>query len=179
MIQPQRQRQVSNSIHVVESLSESTLAQVQSVASEWQMREQGTAAPDTAVGVVLAGENPETRMLAAQKFAAESGHALSRVDVAGVVSKYIGETEKNLKAVFDAAQQSDSILFFDEADGLLGKRTEVKDAHDRYANIEINYLLQLIEQFRGIVLLATNLRDNIDPAFLRRLRYTINIVPKR
>jgi SpoVK/Ycf46/Vps4 family AAA+-type ATPase len=90
-----------------------------------------------------------------------------------VVSKYIGETEKNLRKVFDAAEQSGAILFFDEADALFGKRSEVKDSHDRYANIEINYLLQRMEDYRGLAILATNMKSLLDQAFLRRLRFHV------
>jgi SpoVK/Ycf46/Vps4 family AAA+-type ATPase len=94
-----------------------------------------------------------------------------------VVSKYIGETEKNLRAVFEEADRADAVLFFDEADALFGKRSEVKDAHDRYANIEINYLLQRIESFEGIAILATNMRAHLDPAFLRRIHVTVEFAP--
>jgi SpoVK/Ycf46/Vps4 family AAA+-type ATPase len=90
-----------------------------------------------------------------------------------VVNKYIGETEKNLKRVFDAAEDSDCLMFFDEADALFGKRTGVKDAHDRFANIEISYLLERMERFKGIAVLATNRRQDLDEAFLRRLRYLV------
>jgi SpoVK/Ycf46/Vps4 family AAA+-type ATPase len=90
-----------------------------------------------------------------------------------VVSKYIGETEKNLRRVFDAAEQSGAILFFDEADALFGKRSEVKDSHDRYANIEVSYLLQRMEDYRGLAILATNMKSLLDQAFLRRLRFHV------
>ncbi|HEU4535189.1 MAG TPA: ATP-binding protein, partial [Polyangiaceae bacterium] len=99
------------------------------------------------------------------------GMDLYRVDLAAVVNKYIGETEKNLKRLFDAADLSDLVLFFDEADSLFGKRTEVKDAHDRYANLEISYLLERMERFKGLAILATNRRKDLDEAFLRRLRF--------
>lgn len=98
---------------------------------------------------------------------------LYRIDLAGVVSKYIGETEKNLRNVFDAAEQSGAILFFDEADALFGKRTEVRDSHDRYANIEVNYLLQRMEDYRGLAILCTNRRSALDRAFMRRLRFVV------
>jgi SpoVK/Ycf46/Vps4 family AAA+-type ATPase len=96
-----------------------------------------------------------------------------RIDLSGVVSKYIGETEKNLKQVFDAAEESGAILFFDEADALFGKRSEVKDSHDRYANIEVNYLLQRMEDYRGLAILATNRKSALDRAFMRRLRFLL------
>jgi SpoVK/Ycf46/Vps4 family AAA+-type ATPase len=99
---------------------------------------------------------------------------LYRIDLAGVVSKYIGETEKNLRRVFDAAEDSGAILFFDEADALFGKRSEVKDSHDRYANIEVSYLLQRVEAYRGLAVLATNIKTSVDTAFLRRIRFVIN-----
>ncbi|MEJ2541229.1 MAG: AAA family ATPase [Gemmatimonadota bacterium] len=91
-----------------------------------------------------------------------------------MVSKYIGETEKNLRQLFDAAEDGGAILFFDEADALFGKRSEVKDSHDRYANIEINYLLQRMENYAGLVILATNMKSHIDPAFMRRLRFLVD-----
>lgn len=96
-----------------------------------------------------------------------------KIDLSTVVSKYIGETEKNLSKIFQEAETSNAILFFDEADALFGKRSEVKDAHDRYANIEINYLLQRMEEFEGLVILATNLRKNIDEAFFRRMQFAV------
>jgi SpoVK/Ycf46/Vps4 family AAA+-type ATPase len=96
-----------------------------------------------------------------------------------VVSKYIGETEKNLRRVFDATKKSDAVFFFDEADALLGKRIEVHDGHDRYANIEINYLLQRIEEYAGVAILATSKRAKIDKAFLRRFDFVICVPPRR
>jgi hypothetical protein len=102
-----------------------------------------------------------------------AGRDVYRVDLSLVVSKYIGETEKNLSRVFDRAQRQDWILFFDEADALFGKRTETKDAHDRYANQEVAYLLQRLETFDGVVVLASNMRDNLDPAFTRRFESVI------
>ena len=104
----------------------------------------------------------------------ELGLDLFRVDLATIVSKYIGETEKNLDRIFDAAEGSNAILFFDEADALFGKRSEVSDAHDRYANIEVAYLLQKMEGYAGAVILATNFRQNIDDAFVRRLDFVID-----
>jgi hypothetical protein len=114
------------------------------------------------------------KTMAASVIAHEIGLPLYRVDLAGLVSKYIGETEKNLERLFAAAAMSDVVLFFDEADALFGKRSEVNDAHDRYANIETSYLLQRIEAQDGAVILATNLQDNIDPAFLRRIDMVVD-----
>ena len=96
---------------------------------------------------------------------------LYRIDLSRVVSKYIGETEKNLSRVFDAAEQGGAVLLFDEADALFGKRSEVKDSHDRYANIEVGYLLQRMEEYRGLAILTTNMRSALDDAFIRRIRF--------
>jgi SpoVK/Ycf46/Vps4 family AAA+-type ATPase len=104
----------------------------------------------------------------------DTGRTVFRVDLSMVVSKYIGETEKNLSRIFDAAERMNVILFFDEADALFGKRTQVKDAHDRYANLETSYLLQRIEDFNGLVILASNLKSNIDDAFARRFQTVIH-----
>ena len=126
------------------------------------------------VTVLFAGPSGTGKTLAAEAVAHELGLDLYRIDLAAVVSKYIGETEKNLDRVFTAAEHANAVLFFDEADSLFGKRSEVKDAHDRYANIEIAYLLQKMEQFDGLAILATNLKQNLDDAFARRLTFTLN-----
>jgi SpoVK/Ycf46/Vps4 family AAA+-type ATPase len=118
---------------------------------------------------MFAGPPGTGKTLSASLIAEALGLELFRIDLAGVVSKYIGETEKNLDRVFRAAYRSNAVLFFDEADALFGKRTEVKDAHDRYANVETSYLLQKLESFEGLAVLATNLKKNIDPAFMRRI----------
>ncbi len=112
--------------------------------------------------------------MAAEILATELDLPMYRIDLSQVVNKYIGETEKNLKRVFDAADVSDMILFFDEADALFGRRTEVSDAHDRYANLEISYLLERMERFKGLAILATNRKKDLDEAFLRRLRYIVD-----
>jgi SpoVK/Ycf46/Vps4 family AAA+-type ATPase len=112
--------------------------------------------------------------MAAEVLANDLQLNLYRIDLSSVVSKYIGETEKNLRRLFDAAEDGGMILFFDEADALIGKRSEVQDSHDRYANIEVNYLLQRIESYRGLAILATNMKDALDSAFLRRLRFIVN-----
>jgi SpoVK/Ycf46/Vps4 family AAA+-type ATPase len=96
-----------------------------------------------------------------------------RIDLSAIVSKYIGDTEKNLRLIFDAAEESGAILLFDEADALFGKRSEVRDSHDRFANIEVGYLLQRMEAYRGLAILTTNLRDSLDPAFTRRIRFCL------
>jgi SpoVK/Ycf46/Vps4 family AAA+-type ATPase len=131
--------------------------------------------------VLLTGPSGTGKTLAAESLAGTMGRDLMRVDLSRVVSRYIGETEKNLGRVFAAAAASAAVLFFDEADALFGKRSDVKDSHDRYANVEVGYLLQKIESHRGLVILASNARQNIDPAFLRRLRYVVDLPwpPKR
>jgi ATP-dependent 26S proteasome regulatory subunit len=125
------------------------------------------------LSALFAGPSGTGKTMAAEVIARELGLDLYKIDLATVVSKYIGETEKNLSRIFQEAQDSNAILFFDEADALFGKRSEVKDAHDRYANIEIAYLLQKMEEYEGIVILATNLRKNMDEAFVRRLHTTV------
>lgn len=121
------------------------------------------------LNVLFAGQPGTGKTMAAEVLATELGLELYKVDLSSVVSKYIGETEKNLEKIFNEGQTSNAILFFDEADSLFGKRSEVKDSHDRYANIETSYLLQRMEEYDGIVILATNLRKNLDDAFIRRL----------
>jgi SpoVK/Ycf46/Vps4 family AAA+-type ATPase len=111
--------------------------------------------------------------MAAEVVAGELGLPLFRIELAGIVSKWIGETEKNLDRIFEAAAESNAILFFDEADALFGKRSEVKDSHDRYANLEVSYLLQKMEGYEGVAILATNMRHQMDDAFLRRLTFTV------
>jgi hypothetical protein len=126
------------------------------------------------ISALFAGASGTGKTMAAEVLAHELRLDLYRIDLASVVSKYIGETEKNLRRIFDAAEDGGAILFFDEADALFGKRSEVKDSHDRYANIEINYLLQRMESYRGLAVLATNMKSALDPAFLRRIRFVIN-----
>ena len=122
------------------------------------------------VTTLFAGESGTGKTMAADIIANELGLELYKIDLSGLVSKYIGETEKNLARVFDEAGDTNAILFFDEADAIFGKRTEVRDSHDRYANIEVSYLLQKMEEYDGIVILATNLRSNLDESFLRRMK---------
>jgi AAA+ superfamily predicted ATPase len=123
---------------------------------------------------LFAGPSGTGKTMAAEIIANTLGLDLYKIDLSGVVSKYIGETEKNLDRIFTAAENANAILFFDEADALFGKRSEVRDSHDRYANIEISYLLQKIEQYTGVAILASNLRQNLDEAFVRRLSFTIH-----
>jgi ATPase family associated with various cellular activities (AAA) len=125
------------------------------------------------INALFAGESGTGKTMAAEVIANSLRLSLYRIDLSAVVSKYIGETEKNLRRLFDAAEDGGAILFFDEADALFGKRSEVKDSHDRYANIEINYLLQRIEAYRGLAILATNMKSALDTAFMRRLRFIV------
>jgi len=126
------------------------------------------------ISALFAGESGTGKTLAAEVLAKVLDLDLYRIDLSSVVSKYIGETEKNLRRLFDTAEDSGVVLFFDEADALFGRRSEVKDSHDRYANIEINYLLQRLEAYSGLAILATNLKSSLDQAFMRRLRFVVN-----
>ncbi len=131
-------------------------------------------ASSAGVSILFAGPPGTGKTMAAEVVAAELGLDLYKIDLSTVVNKYIGETEKNLSRIFDEAASSNAILFFDEADAIFGKRSEVKDAHDRYANIEVSYLLQRMETYAGVTILATNLRANLDEAFSRRLQFAID-----
>ena len=142
------------------------------VYDEWGFREKMNRG--LGISALFAGESGTGKTMAAEVIANELRLNLYRIDLSAVVSKYIGETEKNLRRLFDAAEDGGAILFFDEADALFGKRSEVKDSHDRYANIEINYLLQRMEAYRGLAILATNMKSALDHAFLRRLRFIVN-----
>ncbi|NDJ87319.1 MAG: ATP-binding protein [Chloroflexi bacterium] len=135
---------------------------------------QGRGASAKGLSALFAGQSGTGKTMAAEIIAQELGLELFKIDLSSVVSKYIGETEKNLAAIFDEATQSNAILFFDEADALFGKRSEVKDSHDRYANIETGYLLQRMETYDGVAILASNLRQNLDEAFTRRLDFMID-----
>jgi vesicle-fusing ATPase len=128
---------------------------------------------ESGIAVLFYGSSGTGKTMGAEALATALELPMFRIDLSQVVNKYIGETEKNLKRIFDAAELSDCLLFFDEADALFGKRTEVKDAHDRFANIEISYLLERMERFKGLAILATNRRKDLDDAFLRRLRFII------
>jgi hypothetical protein len=142
------------------------------VYDEWGFRQKMNRG--LGISALFTGESGTGKTMAAEAIAHELSLDLYRIDLSQVVSKYIGETEKNLRRLFDAAEDGGAILFFDEADALFGKRSEVKDSHDRYANIEINYLLQRMESFQGLAILATNAKSALDTAFVRRLRFIID-----
>lgn len=150
------------------------------VLLRWEVYEKWGFARLTHLGkgisALFGGPSGTGKTMAAQVLARSLGLELFRVDLAGVVNKYIGETEKRLRDVFDACERSGALLFFDEADALFGSRMQVKDSHDRFANIEIDYLLQRIEQFDGIAILATNRKNDLDAAFLRRLRFVVDFL---
>jgi SpoVK/Ycf46/Vps4 family AAA+-type ATPase len=140
------------------------------VFGDWGFSERH--ARSRSLTALFAGPSGTGKTMAAEVIANELTLPLYRVDLASVVSKYIGETEKNLAQIFDEASSTSAVLFFDEADALFGKRSEVRDSHDRYANIEVSYLLQRMEDYDGIVILASNFRQNLDEAFVRRLHLT-------
>ncbi|HEY4146803.1 ATP-binding protein [Pinirhizobacter sp.] len=142
------------------------------VYEDWGFRDRMNRG--LAITALFAGESGTGKTMAAEVLANHLKLPLYRIDLSAVVSKYIGETEKNLARLFDAAEQGGAILFFDEADALFGRRSEVKDSHDRYANIEVNYLLQRLESFKGLAILATNMKGALDGAFLRRIRFVVN-----
>jgi hypothetical protein len=142
------------------------------VYDDWGFGRRG--ARGLGVSALFSGESGTGKTLAAEVLASELHLDLYRIDLSSVVNKYIGETEKNLRRVFDAAEDSGAILLFDEADALFGKRSDVRDSHDRYANIEVSYLLQRMEAYRGLAILTTNLKSALDPAFQRRLRFIVH-----
>ncbi|MFL6257087.1 MAG: ATP-binding protein [Pyrinomonadaceae bacterium] len=141
------------------------------VYEKWDFASKGSRG--LGVSVLFAGASGTGKTMAAEVLAGELRLDLYRIDLSSVVSKYIGETEKNLRRVFDAAETGGAILLFDEADAIFGKRSEVKDSHDRYANIEVSYLLQRMESYRGLAILTTNLKSSLDTAFMRRIRFVV------
>jgi hypothetical protein len=142
------------------------------VLDQWGVGEKLVAS--SGIPILFSGQPGTGKTMAAEVVANEMGLDLYKIDISTVVSKFIGETEKNLELIFNEAESSNAILFFDEADAIFGKRSEVKDAHDRYANIEISYLLQRMERYNGVTILATNLRANLDEAFTRRLQFSVD-----
>ncbi len=162
-------------------LPETQLRSLHDIASQIRQRlkvyeEWGFASKSArglGISALFAGVSGTGKTMAAEVLANELSLELYRIDLSQVISKYIGETEKNLRRVFDAAEESSAVLLFDEADALFGKRSEVKDSHDRYANIEVSYLLQRMEAYRGLAILTTNMKEALDQAFLRRIRFVI------
>jgi SpoVK/Ycf46/Vps4 family AAA+-type ATPase len=130
------------------------------------------------LNILFSGPSKADKTLAVEAIASELKLDVFRIDLSMVVSKYIGETEKNLNRIFKDAENCEAILFFDEADALFGKRNEVKDAHDRYANNEINYMLQKMDEHTGIAIFAANKRENIDESFLRRMNFALDFIFK-
>jgi hypothetical protein len=163
MLPPKQHRTLQEIVRAMENLAE--------VHYDW-----GTARAwnESGISALFAGPPGTGKTMAAEALADRLNLPLFRIDLSQVVNKYIGETEKNLRRLFDAADAADVILFFDEADSLFGKRTEVRDAHDRYANLEVSYLLERMERFKGLAILATNRKRDLDEAFLRRLRHVID-----
>jgi hypothetical protein len=141
------------------------------VYDQWGFR--GKSDRGLGISALFAGISGTGKTMSAEVLAHALQLDLYRIDLSSVVSKYIGETEKNLRRIFDAAEASTVILLFDEADALFGKRSEVKDSHDRYANMEVSYLLQRMEAYQGLAILTTNLKDSLDTAFLRRIRFVV------
>ncbi|MCY7358504.1 MAG: ATP-binding protein, partial [Rudanella sp.] len=142
------------------------------VYSDWGFGATGSRG--LGISVLFAGESGTGKTMAAEVLANALNLDLYRIDLSQVVNKYIGETEKNLRRIFDAAESGGAILLFDEADALFGKRSDVKDSHDRYSNIEVSYLLQRMEAYRGLAILTTNMRAALDKAFTRRLRFVVS-----
>lgn len=165
LVLPKREKQVLKEISL-------HLAQRHKIYGEYGF--EGTSDRGFGITVLFSGPNGTGKMMAAEVIANELFLNLYYIDLSVVVSEYIGETEKNLREIFDAAEESESILFFDEADALFGKRSEVKDNHDRYANIETNYLLQRMESYNGLTIISTNTPEIIDQAIVRRFKFIVN-----
>ena len=164
LVLPEKEKQVLSTLtaHV---------QQRRKVYDEWGF--SGRSRRGLGISALFAGQSGTGKTMAAEIIAKTLNLDLYRIDLSSVVSKYIGETEKNLRRVFDAAETGGAILLFDEADALFGKRSDVNDSHDRYANMEVAYLLQRIEAYRGLAILTTNLKDTVDQAFLRRIRFVV------
>jgi ATPase family associated with various cellular activities (AAA) len=163
VLPPEQRRQLSEIVQATRALT--TVHYGWGTARAWN---------ESGLSALFCGPPGTGKTMAAEAIACELNLPMYRIDLSQVVNKYIGETEKNLKRVFDAIEESDCVVFFDEADALFGKRTNVKDAHDRFANIEISYLLERMERLKGVAILATNRRKDLDEAFLRRLRYLVD-----
>jgi SpoVK/Ycf46/Vps4 family AAA+-type ATPase len=164
LVLPNLQKELLNAISI-------RVKQRNKVYGDWGFERMSTRG--LGITALFTGESGTGKTMAAEAIANNLKLDLFKVDLSSVVSKYIGETEKNLRQIFDAAESGGTILFFDEADALFGKRSEVKDSHDRYANIEVDYLLQLMEKYRGLAILATNMKTALDPAFIRRIAFIV------
>ena len=151
---------------------ETAIRNVRGVLEDWKF--ESRLPYGRGITALFSGPSGTGKTMAAGILARELGLDLYQIDLSRVVSKYIGETEKNLDRIFEEAEDANAMLFFDEADALFGKRSAIKDAHDRYANIEVAYLLQKMEEREGVTIMATNLRANIDDAFLRRIRFLVD-----
>jgi len=160
--------EVPDSIHPIAGVPTHTSGRLKRIAAHFRKCGQGTR-------LLFAGPGKDTKLSAARALAGKLQLRLYRVDLSAVVDKYIGETEKNLGRVFDAAGEAGAILLFDEADVLFGKRSGVKDSHDRYANLKVDYLLQRIEAFEGLVILAANRKKHLARAYFRRLQTTFSL----
>ena len=143
------------------------------VYREWGFEEKSRS-QGLGITVLFAGPSGTGKTMASEILSSELKLNMLKVDLSQVVSKYIGETEKNLDKIFESADKGGAVLFFDEADALFGKRTEIKDSHDRYANLEISFLLQRMESYNGLAILSTNMLNALDNAFLRRIRFIVN-----
>jgi SpoVK/Ycf46/Vps4 family AAA+-type ATPase len=164
LVLPPKQKEVLTRIAV-------HVRQRSKVYQEWGLAAKGSRG--LGISALLAGPSGTGKTMAAEVLANELRLDLYRIDLSQVINKYIGETEKNLRRVFDAAEGGAAVLLFDEADALFGKRSDVKDSHDRYANIEVSYLLQRMEAYRGLAILTTNRKSALDQAFLRRIRFIV------
>ena len=164
LVLPEYQRQVLSEVAV-------HVRQRSKVYESWGFANKSSRG--LGISAPFSGPSGTGKTMAAEVLANELNLDLYGIDLSSVVSKYIGETEKNLRRVFDASEEGGVILLFDEADSLFGKRSEVKDSHDRYANIEVSYLLQRMESYRGLAILTTNMQNALDTAFLRRIRFIV------
>ncbi len=163
------------------NLSQETITKLREICSQFKHRKSisrkwgigKNLMRDKGLSAIFSGPSGTDKTLAAEVISKELALDLIKINLSSVVSKYVGETEKNLEKLFDKAEREHSILFFNEVDTLLEKRTELKDEHERYANLEISYLLQRIEEYNGVVILASNLKENLDSAFIRRIQYIV------
>jgi len=151
-----------------------TLAVLDTIVEQIRSPDKAYEGSGSGMSVLFSGEKGSGKTKAAEVVADQLALDLYRIHLSPVVSKYIGETENNLRQIFDGSGHSGAVLFFDEADALFGRRSEVKDSHDRYADMDTSYLLELLESYEGIVILATNRKKDIDEAFVRRLRFMID-----